>query len=90
MTGVQTCALPIYNKDLIMRNLKLIINRLKKIGDLETMERWEAVKEDYIKKGEFSLEEYNKVCISKSKTSTAYSSLPPPEVSGDLDDELTW
>ena len=82
------------NKDLIMRNLKLIINRLKKIGDNETMGRWEAVKEDYIKKGEFSLEEYNKVCISKSKTSTAYSALPPPEIcmddDMDFDDELTW
>jgi hypothetical protein len=79
------------NKDLIMRNLKLIINRLKKIGDMETMTRWEAVKEDYINKGEFSLEEYNKVAISKSKTSSAYVSLPPPEVTTeDMDDELAW
>lgn len=79
------------NKDLIMRNLKLIINRLKKIGDMETMSRWEAVKEDYITKGEFSLEEYNKVAISKSKTSSAYVSLPPPEVTtDDMDDELAW
>jgi hypothetical protein len=77
------------NKELIMRNLKLIINRLKKIGDMETMARWEAVKEDYIQKGEFSLEEYNKVAISKSKTSTAYASLPPPDVAPeDMDDEL--
>ncbi|HON45853.1 MAG TPA: vWA domain-containing protein, partial [Planctomycetota bacterium] len=66
------------NIDLIMRNLKLIINRLKKIGDMETMARWEAVRDDYIQKGEFSLEEYNKVSVSKSKTSTAYSALPPP------------
>lgn len=81
------------NIDLIMRNLKLIINRLKKIGDIETMARWEAVKDDYIKKGEFSLEEYNKVSVSKSKTSTAYSALPPPEIStqdGGFDDEWTW
>ncbi len=81
------------NTELIMRNLKLIINRLKKIGDLETMGRWEAVKDDYIRKGEFSLEEYNKVSVSKSKTSTAYSALPPPETSGGdggFDDELTW
>lgn len=81
------------NTELIMRNLKLIINRLKKIGDMETMARWEAVKLDYIQKGEFSLEEYNKVSVSKSKTSTAYSALPPPEISIDdidFDDELTW
>ncbi len=81
------------NTELIMRNLKLIINRLKKIGDLETMARWEAVKDDYIQKGEFSLEEYNKVSVSKSKTSTAYSALPPPEVTlndGGFDDGLTW
>ena len=79
------------NKELIMRNLKLIVNRLKKIGDMETMARWEAVKDDYIQKGEFSLEEYNKVAISKSKTSTAYVSLPPPDVATeDTDDELAW
>ncbi len=81
------------NTDLIMRNLKLIINRLKKIGDMETMARWEAVKDDYIQKGEFSLEEYNKVSVSKSKTSTAFSALPPPEIDhdeGEFDDELTW
>lgn len=81
------------NTELIMRNLKLIINRLKKISDLETMQRWEAVKDDYIRKGEFSLEEYNKVSVSKSKTSTAYSALPPPEVTGSqggFDDEFTW
>lgn len=79
------------NKELIMRNLKLIINRLKKIGDMETMSRWEAVKEDYIRKGEFSLEEYNRVSVSKSKTSTTYSALPPPEVSGEeLIDDLPW
>ena len=81
------------NTDLIMRNLKLIINRLKKIGDFETMARWEAVRDDYIEKEEFSLEEYNKVSVSKSKTSSAYSALPPPEVhdlDDGFDDELTW
>jgi len=60
---------------------------------METMARWEAVKDDYIQKGEFSLEEYNKVSVSKSKTSTAFSALPPPEIyhdEGDFDDELTW
>ena len=80
------------NSDLIMRNLKLIINRLSKIGDRETMERWKAVRDDYIEKGEFSLEEYNTISVSKSKTSTAYSALPPPD--DDLVDfdehEMDW
>ncbi len=79
------------NTELVMRNLKLMINRLKKIGDMETMTRWEAVRDDYIKKGEFSLEEYNKVAVSKTKTSTAYSALPPPDTWDEAyDDDLTW
>lgn len=79
------------NKDLIMRNLKLIINRLKKIGDMETMARWEAVRDSYISKGQFSLEEYNSVAVSKSKTSAAYSALPPPDILDEhYDDELAW
>lgn len=77
------------NKELTMRNLKLLINLMKKIGDLETMTRWEAVKDDFIRKREFSLEEYNRISVSKSKTSTTYASLPPPEVSTEaLEDDL--
>lgn len=79
------------NKDLIMRNLKLIVNRLKKIGDMEAMARWEAVRDSYIRKGQFSLEEYNNVSVSKSKTSAAYSALPPPDIIDEhYDDDLAW
>jgi hypothetical protein len=77
------------NKELIMRNLKLIINRLQKIGDTENMMRWQAIRDDYVRKGDFSLEEYNRVSVFKSKTSAAYFALPPPEVCVDeLEDEL--
>lgn len=77
------------NKNLAMRDLNVIISRLKRIGDMETMSRWEAIKDDYIRKGVFSLEEYNTLTISKTKTGTSVACLPPPDINlSDIDDEL--